>query len=107
MYFDEMYHWTLVKLAVAFSGLCGAFDRYVVDGAVNSAAWLVRKASIGIGLNDRYVVDGAVDGVGRLARNAGAAVRAPQNGRIRVYVTVLLVPLALGLAGAIIAVLSR
>ncbi|MDB5354156.1 MAG: nuoL 2 [Phycisphaerales bacterium] len=107
MYFDEMYHWTLVKLAVAFSGLCGAFDRYVVDGAVNSAAWLVRKASIGIGLNDRYVVDGAVDGVGRLARNAGAAVRAPQNGRIRVYVTVLMVALALGLAGAIIAVLSR
>jgi proton-translocating NADH-quinone oxidoreductase chain L len=107
MYFDEMYHWTLVKLTVVFSSLCGAFDRYVVDGAVNSTAWLVRMASVGIGLNDRYVIDGAVNGAGRLARDAGAAVRVPQNGRIRVYVTVLMVALALGLAGAIIVVLSR
>ncbi|MDB5330652.1 MAG: nuoL 2 [Phycisphaerales bacterium] len=107
MYFDELYHWTLVKLTVAFSALIAMFDRVVVDGLVNGAAWLVRMISVAAGLNDRYVVDGAVNGAGRLVLDAGAAVRAPQNGRIRLYVTVLMLVLALGLAGAIIVVLSR
>ena len=37
----------------------------------------------------------------------GVAVRAPQNGRIRLYVTALMVAVILGLAGAIVMVLSR
>ena len=42
-----------------------------------------------------------------LAQELGAAVRAPQTGRVRMYVTVLMVAVALGLAGAIIVVLSK
>ena len=57
-------------------------------------------------MNDKYVVDGAVNGVATLTQDLGAAVRAPQTGRIRMYVTVLMVAVALGLAGAIIVVLS-
>ena len=64
------------------------------------------QASVVAGLNDKYVVDGAVNGVATLAQDLGAAVRAPQTGRIRMYVTVLMVAVALGLAGAIIVVLS-
>jgi hypothetical protein len=47
-----------------------------------------------------------VNGAGRLTHDLGAAVRAPQTGRIRMYVTVLMVAVALGLAGAIIVALS-
>jgi len=57
-------------------------------------------------LNDQYVVDGAVNGMGELAQNLGAAVRRPQSGRIRMYVTILVAAVALGLAAAIIVALS-
>jgi hypothetical protein len=53
------------------------------------------------------VVDGAVNGIAAIAQDAGAAVRAPQTGRIRMYVTILMIAVTLGLAGAIIVVLSR
>ena len=106
MYFDELYYWVFVQITMGLSSLSAAFDRYVVDGVVNGVAWLTRQASVGIGLHDRYVVDGAVNGVGSLAHNVGAAARSPQTGRIRMYVTVLMIAVALGLAGAILVVLS-
>ena len=59
------------------------------------------------GLTAPYVVDGAVNGMAVLSQDLGAAVRAPQTGRIRMYVTVLMIAVTLGLAGAIIIVLSR
>ena len=77
-----------------------------MDRVVNAAASGTRRASSAAGLHDQYVIDGAVNGVGNLAHNLGAAVRAPQSGRVRRYVTVLMIAVALGLAGAIIAVLS-
>ncbi|HEY8665691.1 MAG TPA: hypothetical protein VIL86_03455, partial [Tepidisphaeraceae bacterium] len=107
MYFDELYYWVLVKMVLLASFLSGMLDKYVVDGLVNLAGWLVRQSSVLAGLNDKYVVDGAVNGAGGLAQELGAAVRAPQTGRIRMYVTVMMVAVALGLAGAIIVVLSR
>ena len=88
------------------AALSAAFDRYVVDGVVNGVAWLTRQASVGVGLHDRYVIDGAVNGAGNLAHSIGAAARTPQTGRIRMYVTVLMIAVALGLAGAILVVLS-
>ena len=50
---------------------------------------------------------GAVNGAADLAQGLGAAVRAPQTGRIRMYVTVLMLAVTLGLAGAIIVMLSH
>jgi NADH-quinone oxidoreductase subunit L len=106
MYFDELYYWVFVQAVMTASAVSAAFDRYVVDGIVNGVAWLTRQASAGAGWHDQYVVDGAVNGVADLAQDVGAAVRAPQSGRIRLYVTVLMIAVALGLAGAIIVVLS-
>jgi hypothetical protein len=82
------------------------FDRNVVDGLVNLAAGTVRRGSDLIGAHDKYVVDGAVNGVGKLTYDLGAAVRNPSTGRVRLYVTALMVAVALGLAGAIIVALS-
>jgi NADH-quinone oxidoreductase subunit L len=83
------------------------FDKYVVDGIVNLVGGLVKRSAFLAGWHDKYVVDGAVNGLATLSHDLGAAVRAPQTGRIRMYVTVLMVAIGLGLAGAIIVVLSR
>jgi NADH:ubiquinone oxidoreductase subunit 5 (subunit L)/multisubunit Na+/H+ antiporter MnhA subunit len=107
MFFDELYFSVFVAIVMGLSRLAGFFDKYVVDGLVNLAAWLVRGGASIAGLNDKYVVDGAVNGAASMAQGIGAAVRAPQTGRIRMYVTVLIVAVALGLAGAIIVVLSH
>jgi NADH-quinone oxidoreductase subunit L len=41
-YFDELYNWVLVKGGLAFEKGLWAFDRYVIDGAVNGTGWLTR-----------------------------------------------------------------
>jgi NADH:ubiquinone oxidoreductase subunit 5 (subunit L)/multisubunit Na+/H+ antiporter MnhA subunit len=105
MYFDELYAAVIVTPVRALVRLVGLVDRYVIDAAVNAVGSLGRRAAGLAGWNDRYVIDGAVEGVAALTRDAGAAVRAPQTGRIRLYVTLLVGALALGLAGAIFAVL--
>jgi NADH-quinone oxidoreductase subunit L len=107
MYFDELYMGTFVTILMGISWITGIFDKYIVDGLVNGAARLVKRSSDFAGLNDQYVVDGSVNGVATMAQNLGAAVRAPQTGRIRMYVLALMAAVALGLAAAIVIVLSR
>jgi proton-translocating NADH-quinone oxidoreductase chain L len=106
MYFDEMYTGVFLALTLTFATLAAVLDRYVVDAAVNLTSWLTRKGSRLAGLYDDHVVDGAVNRVVRVTRDLGAAVRAPQTGRIRGYVTLLMVAVAICLASAIIVVLS-
>jgi NADH-quinone oxidoreductase subunit L len=107
MYFDELYFSVFVAITMGLSKLSGWFDKYIVDGLVNLAGRVTKDLSDAAGAHDKYVIDGAVNGVATLTQDLGAAVRAPQTGRIRMYVTVLLVAVGLGLAGAIIVVLSR
>ncbi len=107
MYFDELYSAVFVAIVMGLSRFLAFFDKYVVDGIVNLAGWSVKGASSFAGLTDKYVVDGAVNGMATLSQGLGSIVRAPQTGRVRMYVTVLMVAVALGLAGAIIVVLSH
>jgi hypothetical protein len=74
---------------------------------VNAVASLGRKTSWLIGKHDEYVVDGAVNGAANLAQSVGAAVRNPESGRIRLYVTVLMAVIAVGIAAGIVVALSR
>jgi NADH-quinone oxidoreductase subunit L len=107
MYFDELYMAALVgPVYKGAARLAGLFDSAVVDGIVNGAAWLVGRASRLAGLTDEHVVDAAVSGVAELTQGIGAAARAPQTGRIRLYVTLLMGIVALGLAAVIIMALS-
>ena len=105
MYFDEMYQWVFVNVTLALSEASDMFDRNVVDRLVNWTALGVRRTSDAAGMHDRYVIDGAVNGVATVAQDLGAAVR-NHSGRVRMYVTVLMIAVALGLAAAIFAVLS-
>ena len=107
MYFDELYFSVFVAIVMIVSWFSARFDKYVVDGFVNAVGRFVKGASDLSGLTDRYVVDGAVNGVATLSQDLGAAVRAPQTGRIRMYVTMLMAAVSLGIAIAIIVVLSR
>jgi NADH-quinone oxidoreductase subunit L len=107
MYFDELYHFLFVDgLVLGMSAVSNWFDKYIIDGIVNGVGKGVKQLSVLAGLNDRYIVDGAVNGVAVISQDLGAAVRAPQTGRIRMYVTVLMVAVTLGLAGVIIVALS-
>jgi NADH-quinone oxidoreductase subunit L len=107
MYFDEVYLSVFLAGTLALSTIVDVIDRYVVDAAVNAAAWTTRTFSRIIGGTDDYVVDGTVSALATFTQNVGAAVRTPQTGRIRMYVTALLALVGAGLAGAILVVLSR
>ena len=107
MYFDELYMAVFVAITMALSRLSAAFDRIFVDGLVNFAAHFVKRSSDVDGLNDKYIVDGAVNGLASATQSLGTAVRAPQSGRIRMYVTVLLGAIVVGIAIAIVVVISK
>ncbi len=101
MYFDELYMGVFVAVTLGLSRLAAAIDKYVVDALVNSAANAVRRISFAAGVNDQVVVNGAVNGAAVVAQGMGMAVRAPQTGRIRFYVTIVLCLVAIG-AGALV-----
>jgi NADH-quinone oxidoreductase subunit L len=103
MYFDELYNGTVVAITLGLASLGSAIDRFIIDGLVNGTANFVRRLSVAAGLHDKYVVDGAVNGVASLTQSLGAAVRTPQSGRIRMYVTALLAMVAIGIAVAVVA----
>jgi NADH-quinone oxidoreductase subunit L len=107
MFFDELYFAVFVAVVVGLSKFSAWFDAVVVDGAVNLVATVVRHLSLLIGWNDQHVVDGVVNGVADLTQDLGAAVRAPQTGRIRFYVTLLMCAVAMGAAGAVLVTLLR
>ena len=101
MFFDELYFATVVGTVRAASGVAGWFDRVVIDTVVTTSAALVRAVAAAVGATDRHVVDGAVGGVATLAADLGVAVRLPQVGRVRVYVTALAVAVVTAVAAAV------
>ena len=100
MFFDELYNAVFVGGVRMISSLCGAFDKYVIDMVVNGIGWAGRLLASVSGIHDKYVVDGAVIGSGKLAWSVGAVARGLQSGRLRGYVTIMLLSLAAGLVVA-------
>ena len=90
-YVDEIYEATVIRGTVAIAGILAAFDRVVVDGIVNGAAWVVRQASVIEGAFDKYIVDGAVNGVGAVSLWIGERVRAVQTGHIYSYLYAIVI----------------
>jgi proton-translocating NADH-quinone oxidoreductase chain L len=107
MYFDELYFIVFESLALFLARFSGLFDRFVIDGLVNGVPSLARGLAAAARMTDRYVVDGAVNGAADLSQELGALVRSPQNGRIRLYVMVLMAGATIGLASAVVMVLAR
>jgi proton-translocating NADH-quinone oxidoreductase chain L len=101
LYVDRVYHALFVTVARGAALACSAFDKYVIDGLVNATGSATRGLARLSELTDRYAIDGAVNGVAALAQDVGLAVRAPQTGRIRLYVTALFLLATFVLAGAV------
>lgn len=98
MGFDGLYDIIAVNIGKAVSSILGAFDRYVVDGAVNGAAWVGRELGFLVGGFDYDYVDGTVRGSGRAALRLGSILHRTQAGNIRMYVLILIVAVFGGLA---------
>ncbi len=88
-YFDELYDKTFIALTMGLSKLSGAFDKYIIDGVVNGAAYLTRKISSVGGLFDKYIVDGLVNTVAYIVGLFGAIFRKFQTGKIESYIMFL------------------
>jgi NADH-quinone oxidoreductase subunit L len=90
-YVDEIYEATVIRGTVAIAGILAAFDRVIVDGIVNGAAWVVRQVSALEGAFDKYIVDGAVNGVGAVSLWIGERVRVVQTGHIYSYLYAIVI----------------
>jgi len=106
-YFDELYDALFFRTTRALAALCDLFDRHVIDACVNAAARVVRSLSQAVSWNDRTLVDGAVDRVTDAVWTVGDVLRSPQTGRVRLYVTVLMLACTVGLASVVAVVWLR
>jgi NADH-quinone oxidoreductase subunit L len=89
-YVDELYNATVVAGTFASGRGLWAFDRQVVDGAVNGTGRLTVISSWLSGLTDRTVVDGLVNLVGWIVQESSLAFRRFQTGLVQNYALLML-----------------
>jgi NADH-quinone oxidoreductase subunit L len=106
MYFDELYFGVFVAAVMIATEICAWVDEKLIDRVVNSTSALMRQTARLLRRIDDQWVDGTVVGVAALTGQFGDAVRAPQTGRIRGYVTVLIGAAALAIVAAVVVALS-
>ena len=83
---DELYNGTIVLFTMWLSRFLALFDReWVIDWMVNGVGRLAIRFSELTSAFDRFVVDGFVDGVGRVSDQAGRIARMLQDGRVQTY----------------------
>ena len=91
-YLDEIYDFLFVNgLSKGGGLLLGAFDRNVVDGAVNGAGWITRLSSTVSIWWDTWVIDGAVRLSSFLVKIASYPVRILQTGQVQSYALFIVV----------------
>jgi NADH-quinone oxidoreductase subunit L len=88
-YVDELYDATVVKGTVASSRGLWAFDRKVIDGAVDGSGWMTRLAAWLSHMFDKYVVDGLVNLVGWTSHESSFGLRRLQTGLVQNYALVM------------------
>jgi NADH-quinone oxidoreductase subunit L len=85
-YVDEIYDFVFVNGMAKKGGLLlGSFDRNVVDGGVNGAAWLTRFNSRLTIFWDTWIIDGFVRAASFLVWLAGYPARMVQTGYVQTY----------------------
>ena len=85
-YVNAFYEKVFVSGTKTLSRELDAFDRHVIDGVgVRGTAWAVRAASKLAGAWDKYVVDGAVNLGATITEAAGQAMRYLQTGFVQMY----------------------
>jgi NADH-quinone oxidoreductase subunit L len=85
-YVDELYGFLFVNgLAKGGGGACAEFDRKVVDGGVNGAAWMTRLSSTISIWYDTWIVDGLVNLSAFAVKAVSYPVRFVQSGFVQSY----------------------
>jgi NADH-quinone oxidoreductase subunit L len=88
---DELYQAVVLKPFYRLSDFFAAFDRWVVDGAVNGTARTTLALSYVKATVDRWGVDLAVNGVGWGVRMGSYALRRTQTGFVQSYAAMVVV----------------
>ena len=108
-YLDDLYMKGIIRpIQYGISRWVNWTNQNILDGAVNAAAWLTRKLSLGVDEVDRKVVDGAVNGTGILTKLAGTGLRLIQSGDVQSYAALLFagtVILAIGITRSLVGLL--
>jgi NADH-quinone oxidoreductase subunit L len=84
-YVDELYDATVISGTYGAGRGLFAFDRNVVDGAVNGTGWATIISSWLSGLADKHLVDGLVNFVGRTCEEGSFWFRKLQSGLVQNY----------------------
>ena len=92
-YLDELYSATVVRGTIAAARALFAFDRRVVDGAVDAFRWTTLIVSWFAHMFDKHVVDGVPKLVGWTAGRGSFLVRMLQTGLIQNYALVIVLGL--------------
>jgi NADH-quinone oxidoreductase subunit L len=85
LYVDDLYNATVVRGTAGAGRALLAFDRRVVDGAVNASGWLTQIASWISHMLDKHVLDGLVRLVGSSAARGSFFTRRVQTGLVQNY----------------------
>jgi NADH-quinone oxidoreductase subunit L len=89
-YVDEFYGATAVAGTMSSARGLWAFDKAVVDGAVNGSGWLTVFSAWFSHLIDKYIVDGLVNLVGAVLEESSFLFRRFQSGLVQNYALVML-----------------
>jgi NADH-quinone oxidoreductase subunit L len=84
-YVDELYDATVVRGSLALARILYWVDQNVIDRFVNFIGFLGRAVAYVDGAFDTYVVDGAVNRLASLTWNSGNQLRRLQTGHIQSY----------------------
>jgi NADH-quinone oxidoreductase subunit L len=95
-FIDEIYGFIFVTGIKTFAKIINAFDRYVIDLAVNLFGFLLRIESMLAGWFDLKVIDGFVNFFADSVSYAGEEVRKIQTGKVQAYIMFMLFAVALG-----------
>ncbi|MDT8447924.1 MAG: NADH-quinone oxidoreductase subunit L [bacterium] len=90
-YVDEFYDWALIRPLIRLFRFLANFDKYVVDGAVNLAAFLSKGLAQIAGFLDKGIVDGIVNELAWFSQATGKGFSLMQSGRIQGLVASTLV----------------
>jgi NADH-quinone oxidoreductase subunit L len=85
-YIDRIFTWVALHAVAVAQAVAGAFDKYVVDGFVNSWGAVCRYITAVTGSVDYWGVDGTVRGIGEGSLRLGARLRRLQTGFLQEYV---------------------
>lgn len=94
-YFDEIYDSVFVQPMHQIGTFCRWIDRHVIDGVVHGLSAFTIKIAKWDRWVDELFVDGLVNRIGGLTHRSGASLKAIQTGKLRQYVTLIIVGVVL------------